>query len=301
VSNLGNNIIYTSGTNTLNTVSNPTFTGGIQNSYTVGSTISYGTSARNDGSQNVFLGHQSGQSSTSNNQTAVGFQSGFSGGFSTTAVGYASGYQSQSQYNISIGANAGQSILTGLGYNIHIGGTPSSNSVENETVIGSGYVGKGSNTCFIPNTSGCYFYIPAFAYLYWLINPNQPSVSTLANQALPFVTSISRSGAGSISNVNGKITMGVIGYYRISVSIFISVAGPVPAQFSQWWGVSLNGETVVPATFTYTNLSTGNSASSMNCILKISNITDYFFVYFNQNYTFSPVCISWVSVDWIGL
>jgi hypothetical protein len=168
----GTNIITSNiaGNYTINTTTNPTF-----NNLTITSMnsnvpdgVSLGTNAGASGRYNAYIGTQAGTGSVGSGNVGIGYQALAGAGSGCFGLGFTAGYQALTNGNIAIGGSAGQNILTGSGYNIYIGGSPSSSNVSYESVIGaapSAPVGKGSNTCFIPNSAGLFAYSPAYCQL----------------------------------------------------------------------------------------------------------------------------------------
>lgn len=160
----------TGGSYTINTITNPIF-----NNLTITSMnsnvpdgVSLGTSAGAGGRYNVYIGTQAGTGSLGSGNVGIGYQALAGAGSGCFGLGFAAGFNALTNGNICIGGSAGQNLLTGSGYNIYIGGSPSSSNVSYESVIGaspSAPVGKGSNTCFIPNTGGLFAYSPAYCQL----------------------------------------------------------------------------------------------------------------------------------------
>jgi hypothetical protein len=167
----------TGGSYTINTTTNPTFsvgaTIGTLNITNMNSNItngvSLGTSAGTSGNYNTYIGTQAGTGSVGSGNVGIGYQALAGAGSGSFGLGFTAGYQALTNGNIAIGGSTGQNILTGSGYNIYIGGAPSSSSASYETVIGtsaSAPVGKGNNTCFIPNSNGLFAYSPAYWWGY---------------------------------------------------------------------------------------------------------------------------------------
>jgi hypothetical protein len=168
----GTNIITSNiaGNYTINTTTNPTF-----NNLTITSMssnvpdgVSLGTNAGASGRYNAYIGTQAGTGSVGSGNVGIGYQALAGAGSGCFGLGFTAGFNALTNGNICIGGSAGQNILTGSGYNIYIGGSPSSSNVSYESVIGaapSAPVGKGSNTCFIPNTGGLFSYSPAYCQL----------------------------------------------------------------------------------------------------------------------------------------
>ena len=160
----------TGGSYTINTTTNPTF-----NNLTITSMnsnvpdgVALGTNAGASGRYNAYIGTQAGTGSVGSGNVGIGYQALVGAGSGCFGLGFTAGFNALTNGNIAIGGSAGQNLLTGSGYNIYIGGSPSSSSASYETVIGaspSAPVGKGSNTCYIPNTGGLFAYSPAYCQL----------------------------------------------------------------------------------------------------------------------------------------
>ena len=264
----GNNISITTvgSTSTINTSTNPIFTGGIQNSGN--NTISYGSAARNSGAYSVFLGHQAGVSSVSNQIVCIGYQSGVAAGANSFNLGFASGYNSQTNGNIIIGNSAGQNIVTGSGYNIYIGGSPSSSSASYEIVIGatpSGVVGKGSNTAFINAPSGLFSYSPAYGSYFG---------NSLVGPAIAY--SSNTTGGVSIVGItyrpwNASFTFLNPGVYFVSFNSYATVSAPGN------YGVAiyLDGVTIAQQINSSSNSGTNYCGVHMNTLIRITSQTQY--------------------------
>jgi hypothetical protein len=249
----------TGGSYTINTTTNPTF-----NNLTITSMnsnvpdgVALGTNAGASGRYNAYIGTQAGTGSVGSGNVGIGYQALAGAGSGCFGLGFTAGYQALTNGNIAIGGSAGQNLLTGSGYNIYIGGSPSSSSASYETVIGTraaGYVGKGDNTCYIPNSGGLYYYIAGYWWGYaqnqlgGLINWNtftnraivlNPANSTQILCPTPGLYEFNLSGsifcnAASVinlnMNVNGSVYLagpcyytGLIGWRAISLSAFVYV------------------------------------------------------------------------------
>ena len=286
----GTNIITSNiaGNYTINTTTNPTF-----NNLTITSMnsnvpdgVSLGTSAGASGRYNAYIGTQAGTGSVGSGNVGIGYQALAGAGSGCFGLGFTAGYQALTNGNICIGGSTGQNILTGSGYNIYIGGSPSSSSASYESVIGaaaSAPVGKGSNTCYIPNSAGLYYYIAGYWWGYaqyivggilrWNTFRNRaiilnPSDSTQILCPTPGLYEFTLSGSifsnlTSIQNlsmsVNGSPYLaapcnysGFIGWRAISLSAFVYVNNTSTyIQYSMSGGLetSVNYPTILTAKF----------------------------------------------------
>jgi len=281
----GNNINITTvgSTSTIATTTNPIFTGGIQDTYPSGNTISFGTSAGNTGNYNVWLGHQAGTSNLGSANVGIGFQALAGGGSQSFGLGSTALYNAQTNGNIGIGNSAGQNILTGSGYNIYIGSaSPSTTNASYETVIGSrsaGYTGKGDNTCYIPNSAGLYAYTPYYQNLW---NNN---VSTVSNVEQWVVYNPTNSGIANIG-IAPTITSGVltgipVGVYEININGFIFAnAGQTFYPSLQY---KANGGSFVTAGMSMLSFAGAWQASfSLNVSIRINSTLDSIRLWYNN-------------------
>ena len=213
------------GNYTINTTTNPTF-----NNLTITSMnsnvpdgVSLGTSAGASGRYNAYIGTQAGTGSIGSGNVGIGYQALAGAGSGSFGLGFTAGYQALTNGNIAIGGSTGQNILTGSGYNIYIGGSPSSSSASYETVIGasaSAPVGKGNNTCYIPNSAGLYYYTP---YSINLWNNNAGTVSQVEQWVL---NNTANSGIANIGTpptiTSGVLTNIPVGVYSFNITGFIT-------------------------------------------------------------------------------
>lgn len=318
-SNIGGNY-------TINTTTNPTFsvgaTIGTLNITSMNSNItngvSLGTNAGTAGGYNTYIGTQAGTASVGSGNVGIGYQALAGAGSGCFGLGFTAGYQALTNGNICIGGSTGQNLLTGSGYNIYIGGSPSSSSASYETVIGTrsaGYVGKGDNTCYIPNSNGLYYYSPVLAQ-FTFINSN-PQIAVNAGY-LPYY-SYGISGGGSVpyfnrgiilttnlnSTIGGYWRFTQLGMYKITVSMkqYTQATGKTSfigktATLGSTTGISNLGAT--PWT-TYNNVE--YIGWNITTLITVTNLTDYYFIseysgiavnsYMNNN---ASVLIEYVSV-----
>jgi hypothetical protein len=217
----------TGGSYTINTTTNPTFsvgaTIGTLNITNMNSNItngvSLGTSAGTSGNYNAYIGTQAGTGSIGSGNVGIGYQALAGAGSGCFGLGFTAGYQALTNGNIAIGGSTGQNILTGSGYNIYIGGAPSSSSASYETVIGtsaSAPVGKGDNTCYISNSAGLYHYIP---YSINLWNNNAGTVSQVEQWVLNNTANSGIANIGTTPTItSGVITNIPVGVYSFNIT-----------------------------------------------------------------------------------
>jgi collagen type VII alpha len=272
----GNNISVTTvgSTATISTTTNPYFSGGIQDTYT--NSISFGTSANiSGGNYNAYLGHQAGTSSVGSANAGVGYQSLAGAGSNCFGLGSTAGYNAQTNGNVAIGNASGQNLLTGSGYNIYIGNgaNPSSTAVEYETVIGNraaGYVGKGSNTCYIPNSAGLYYYTP---YSINLWNNNAATVSQVEQWVL---NNTANSGLANIGTTP-TITSGVLTNIPVGVYSF-NITGTFYGSNQTYYPTlqyKANGGSFVRVALAMPSFGGGWTCPfSINANVRISNVAD---------------------------
>jgi hypothetical protein len=233
----------TGGSYTINTTTNPTF-----NNLTITSMssnvpdgVALGTNAGASGRYNAYIGTQAGTGSVGSGNVGIGYQALAGAGSGCFGLGFTAGYQALTNGNIAIGGSAGQNLLTGSGYNIYIGGSPSSSSASYETVIGasaSAPVGKGDNTCYIPNSGGLYYYSPATCFLYAtnFSNGRCQWANYASNNPIKGFT-LSNYGNGA----NTVIVPNIPGLYQIDVSG--TVLGSGGSIFGTWNNVNIRNYT----------------------------------------------------------
>jgi len=255
----------TGGSYTINTTTNPTF-----NNLTITSMnsnvpdgVALGTSAGASGRYNAYIGTQAGTGSIGSGNVGIGYQALAGAGSGCFGLGFTAGYQALTNGNIAIGGSAGQNLLTGSGYNIYIGGSPSSSSASYETVIGasaSAPVGKGDNTCYIPNSAGLYYYIAGYWWGYaqytvggilrWNTFTNRairlnPSDSTQIICPTPGLYEFT---------LSGSIFSNLISIQNLSMSVNGSPYLSAPCNYSGfigWRAISLSAFVYVNNTSTY--------------------------------------------------
>jgi hypothetical protein len=261
------------------TLSSLTLNGYMSDNITNG--VSIGSSAGTAGNYNVYVGHEAGTGSIGSSNVGVGYQALASGGVNSVGLGSTSGYNAQTNGNIVIGNAAGQNILTGSGYNIYIGGTPSSSSASYETVIGTraaGYVGMGSNTCYIPNSGGLYSYSP---YVINLYNNGAPANASNYEQF------ILNSGAG-VANIGTAptITGGVISNIPPGVYL-LNLTGSLYMN-NNLYNLNIRYKTAAGVTFftlaqdvLYSPSTSGFATVAISATVRISATTDQIVLLFS--------------------
>ena len=245
------------------------------------------------GNHCCFIGENSGQGSTGTAISCLGYQSGVNASDTSTMVGYFAGNNSAGLSHSIFGAKSGQgltensALCTYIGYGI----TPSSNTAQNEIVVGSSVSGQGSYTALIFAGRGVYTTNPSTAFFQYIGTNTQYT----ANSEI-LVETVVDSLSSFLTVVVGRITMGVAGYYQITVTA--SIAESTPNIPNSAFYLQHNYSNTIYKMFT--QLNTPYQNISMTSILYLSQ-SDVIGVIYNRDFIFSNQSIITISVVFIGI